>query len=309
MDSLAPLPNHSRVHHAPMSPLEAESIEVARDIVRRAHAISPSPSLLRLEAQLRRGDASARQLGQLIEGSPALAARVLRMANSAFYSPRDPVVGLGRAVVLLGETVLRQLVLTSLIMSRQASRRSPRQALAAARLMGNAVRSGVVCRSLADMTRIAQADDAFAAGLLHDLGHVYLLDDIGETYGAYLLEATPMEDADEASLERELVLAGTTHQDVGSVFAYDWNLPSALGRVLHEHHDPHAAGLPALVRASDWLVRELNHPGTAISPTLAGSVDSALGSLGIDRASWERRVPVVRDEYAELLTAFDALAA
>jgi HD-like signal output (HDOD) protein len=97
----------------------------AREILRKAHAVSPSPSLLRIEEQIRRGDGSSRQLASLIEGSPALAARVLRMANSAFYAPIDQVSSLSRAVTMLGETVIRQLVLTSLVLSRGAGKRSP----------------------------------------------------------------------------------------------------------------------------------------------------------------------------------------
>jgi len=95
--------------------LTSTTLDRARQIVQHAHAISPSASLLRLEQQLRQGDSNARQLAKLIDGSPALAARVLRMANSAFYAPAEPVTTLSRAVALLGDTVLRQLVLTSLI--------------------------------------------------------------------------------------------------------------------------------------------------------------------------------------------------
>ena len=106
--------------------LTSTTLDRARQIVQHAHAISPSASLLRLEQQLRQGDSNARQLAKLIDGSPALAARVLRMANSAFYAPAEPVTTLSRAVALLGDTVLRQLVLTSLIVSRRAGNRSAR---------------------------------------------------------------------------------------------------------------------------------------------------------------------------------------
>ena len=70
-----------------MEVLTSTPLDRARQIVQHAHAISPSASLLRLEQQLRQGDSNARQLAKLIDGSPALAARVLRMANSAFYAP------------------------------------------------------------------------------------------------------------------------------------------------------------------------------------------------------------------------------
>jgi hypothetical protein len=73
--------------------LTSTTLDRARQIVQHAHAISPSASLLRLEQQLRQGGSNARQLAKLIDGSPALAARVLRMANSAFYAPAEPVSG------------------------------------------------------------------------------------------------------------------------------------------------------------------------------------------------------------------------
>ena len=279
--------------------------DVARRIVRRADAISPSPSLLRLEGHLRRGDTSARQLGRLIEGSPALAARVLRLANSAFYAPSEPVVGLNRAVVLLGDTVLRQIVLTSLITSRRSTTRTPRQLLAAARLMGDAVRSAVVCRVLAGATRLAAPDDAFAAGLLHDLGHIYLLDDDDDRYATYLLEATEHIDG----LELEIALSGTTHTHVGAAFADAWHLPVTVVAVLQEHHEPQPRTLSAIVATSDWLVRELNSTNFKDPTTFSDRVGAGLAAIGLTRAAWEARVPAVREEYADLLTLFDANAA
>ena len=277
-----------------------DSLERAREVLRRAHAVTPSRSLLRLEDTLRKGDASTKQLAQLIEGSPALAARVLRMANSSFYAPIEPVVGLSRAVPMLGHTVLRQLVLATLVLSRQETGRSTRQGVAAARLTGNAVRSAVVARALASSTRIAPADDAFSAGLLHDLGHIYLLDDTGEPYATYLIEETPVD-----PLARELELTGTTHQHVGVAFAYDWNLPSALASVLSQHHAPEPRSIAALVSASDALVAEVHHLSPDGEEAAHALSDSRLESIGLTREAWTAIEPAVRADYAELLTVFE----
>lgn len=285
----------------PLAPDPIAPIDVAHRIVARAEAISPSPSLLRIEEHLRRGDTSARQMGKLIEGSPALAARLLRLANSAFYAPPEPVVSLTRAVVLIGDTVLRQLVLTSLITSRRSTARTPRQSLAMARLMGDAVRSAVVCRSLSATTRMVAPDDAFAAGLLHDLGHIYLLDGDDDRYASHLLKAS--DDID--GLEQEIALSGTTHTHIGAAFAAAWHLPATVRDVLQEHHDPKPRSLSAIVSASDWLVRELNATSFSDPQILADRVDAGLAGIGLDRAAWEALVPAVRGEYADLLTLFD----
>jgi HD-like signal output (HDOD) protein len=280
-----------------------QTLDRAREVLRRAHAVTPSRSLLRLEDTLRRGDATTRQLAQLIEGSPALAARVLRMANSSFYAPLEPVAGLGRAVPMLGHTVLRQLVLATLVLSRQESGRSTRQGVAAARLTGNAVRSAVVSRALAASTRIGPPDDAFAAGLLHDLGHIYLLDDTGDPYAAYLVDESPTD-----PLEREIALTGTTHQLVGVAFAYDWNLPPALASVLSEHHGAEPRTLSAVVAASDLLVAEVHQPSADGPAAAEAASDAALGAIGMTRDAWAVIEPDVRSDYAELLTVFERFA-
>jgi HD-like signal output (HDOD) protein len=302
-----PTPPSMDAYPVPIAPVARpqSSVEVARELVQRIHTVGPSPSLLRLEGELRQGDSSARRLGQVIEGSPALAARVLRVANSAFYAPPTSVVSLNRAVVLLGNTLLRQLVLTSLIASRQSLGRSPRQALAVARLMGDAVRSAVVCRSLADAKRTVPPDDAFSAGLLHDLGHIYLIDGIGDPYAAHFIQSLGQCDG----LERELELTGTTHQDVGAVFAAEWNLPPVIQEILYNHHAPRPGSLAAIVRASDWLVVQLNNT-TGVDPTtVSEKVDESLGRIGLDGSGWAARVQAARASYGELLSLFDTLAA
>ena len=286
--------------------MTSTTLDRARQIVQHAHAISPSASLLRLEQQLRQGDSNARQLAKLIDGSPALAARVLRMANSAFYAPAEPVTTLSRAVALLGDTVLRQLVLTSLIVSRRVGNRSPREALAAARLTGDAVRAAVVGRALAQMSRSVDPDTAFAAGLLHDLGHVYLLDDVGERYASYLLDPHAHDVRNAAGqLEMEIELAGTTHQDVGAVFAYEWNLPPVIARVLWDHHEPSPGSLGALIAGADVLFRELSYPSVVDASDQQLEGDTVLAAYRISRERWAERTSSVREDFSELLSIFD----
>jgi HD-like signal output (HDOD) protein len=277
-----------------------QTLDRAREVLRRAHAVTPSRSLLRLEDTLRRGDASTKQLTQLIEGSPALAARVLRMANSSFYAPLEPVVSLNRAVPMLGHTVLRQLVLATLVLSRQETGRSTMQSVAAARLTGNAVRAAVVARALAAQTRIVPPDDAFAAGLLHDLGHIYLLDDTGDAYAIYLVDEVA-----EDPLAREIELTGTTHQDVGVAFSYDWNLPPSLGEVLRDHHQPQPKTLSAVISCADALVAEVHQPSAEGPEAAEAASDAALAYIGATREQWTPIEQQVRADYAELLTVFE----
>jgi putative nucleotidyltransferase with HDIG domain len=178
--------------------------------------------------------------------------------------------------------------------------------MAAARVMGDAVRTATVARALAEMSKIAPRDDAFVAALLHDLGHVYLLDEVGDAYATYLLGT-----ADDEGLFREIAMAGTTHQELGAAFAYDWGLPEAVATVLEEHHSPEPRSLGALVHAADTLIQQASHipADEEAAEAQARAVDIALEWVGIEREAWELRVTKVREEYASLLTLFDTIAA
>jgi len=102
----------------------APPVDAAEAIVRRSAGLAPSASLIRLEARLRSGSASVAELGRLTEGSPALAARVLRLANSVFYSARQPILALNRAIVVIDDIVLRQVVLHAIVAGGRPAARS-----------------------------------------------------------------------------------------------------------------------------------------------------------------------------------------
>ena len=269
----------------------------AREIVQRSLGAHAPPGLLRLEQRLRTGDASARELARLVEGTPPLAARVLRLANSVMYSPIEPVMNLPRAVAMIGNTILRQLVLTFLIMIRGSGRRSQQQERAAERLMTESIRAAAVARHLAALSGLSHPDDAFAAALIHELGHVYLLDTVGDPYAAYLLGA-------DTDIGREIQLSGTTHLEVGVALAHDWQLPRAIQVVLSEHHRQSVDPLIRLIAHADRIAPELAVP--AASPdSLSPAAAAALAELRIDRRRWSTLVPAIRREAKELLAVFE----
>ncbi len=279
-------------------PPRGAGLEPARAIVRLSNAITPSAALLRIDSEIRRGNATATRLARLIDSSPELAARVLRMANSGFYAPQQSVSTLPRAIAVLGDVVLRQLVLASIAMARRSRTQTVEQAVVAARFSGDAVRAAVVCRELARLTGRDQ-DAAFAAGLLHDLGRLYLLDQARDEY-ARLALAQQMD----PFLDDERRVCGATHEDVGAVLATDWSLPEPVGGTLSRHHAPEPGGLAELVRAGDLLVARLSRPALLEVHADEASA-SALAALGLDEAAWEERVPGVREQIAELLQLFE----
>ena len=288
----------------PHVPMARTPETVARDIVRRSEAIRPPAGLIRLDARLRSGQTSASELARLIDGSPALAVRLLRMANSAFYSPVQPIVSLSRALVVIGDAVLGQLVAHAIVTSRRAARQTPDQALASARLMSDGVRAAVTARALAHLGAPVVPEEAFTAGLLYDLGHVLLLDTHPAAYSAYLLEHwSPVE-----NLDRELELTGTSHEHVGRALASDWNLPASVGQALADHHRPSEVAISSVVRVADHLVRDRHRPKLAEALPGVEDPETLMAALGVNPAAWAGRTAVTQREMAELLQIFDLAA-
>lgn len=276
------------------SPLPLEPAARARAIVAHSDAMTPSTTLFRIADEIQGGSLSAAQLARHVEASPALAARVLRVANSGFYAPLQSVSTLPRAIAVLGDVVVRQLVLASIVAARRTRLRSLHQSAVAARLTADAVRCAVASRALAQLVHM-DADAAFAGGLLHDLGRIYLLEESGDTYADLSIARgahVPLQDESE--------LCGATHEDVGAVLADEWDLPPVIAQALRAHHRPEPASVAQLVHVADGLVTQLIHAGGA-----GETVSAPVAVLGIDEATWAERVPFVRREMERLLYLFD----
>jgi HD-like signal output (HDOD) protein len=178
---------------------------------------------------------------KICERDPGLAAKVLQIANTAHFRGGDePTSSIRMAVSTLGADTMGALATSPMI---AAPSNSVSRALIGP-LQQQAVEAAQRARrSISDPAR---ADDAYAAGLLHDIGRLVLADVLGERYLAVLRAA---ETAPLSECEHELL--GVTHQAVGANLLALWALPLELVEACERHHDPRALPLAgtALVAA------------------------------------------------------------
>lgn len=191
------------------------------------------PVIDQIGIQVRRvvssGDFDLREVEGLINQDPALAAAVLRGANSAFYRGIQKVMTVGEAVGRIGARQVANLVLLETQRKNFISdRRALRELFRA--LWRHAVACAAGAEWLARRLRYAEiADHAFVAGLLHDLGKLLLLRVVDE------LQADETGDvALTESLIRELLQS--FHADRGAALMEAWDLPEIYTRVAREHH-------------------------------------------------------------------------
>jgi HD-like signal output (HDOD) protein/ActR/RegA family two-component response regulator len=217
------------------------------------------------------GDVSAAQLADVLERDIAMSAKVLQLANSAYFGSRQPVSRLRDAITLLGHETLRALVLSAeAFRSFRVPASIPGFSLEA--VQARSLQVGRLARRLSQGN--PDADDAFAAGLLLDVGLLVLAVHEPEYLGEVLLAA---EREGRPVHEIELDRHGITHAEIGAHLLALWGLPHAIVEAVAHHHRPLRSPLPAFDAVAVTHIAD-----ALVADSEAGSGDGHAGASRID---------------------------
>ncbi len=200
---------------------------------------------------------SARQVQKIISADQALAAKILKVANSAFYGCSRKVSTLTDAVVILGFNTIRSLVLA--ISTRSIlQRESKGLGLSREGLWKHSIGCAVACRILGSLVSFPRQEEAFICGLLHDIGKLVLSQNFSQKYKK-VEEKTVRDVVSYREAENEVF--GFDHAQVGALLVRKWNFSQELERVIEFHHQPSKAQgiveLAAIANFSDILCNKL----------------------------------------------------
>ena len=163
-------------------------------------------------------------LAEAIELDPILSAQLLRIANSAYYSLRTPVANVPRAVTVLGFSTVRALAAAASSGLRHSEHPIPLRFWQHSAAVANA------CQLISTRYDVP-TNDAFALGLLHDLGSGLL----------YMTDPTAWVEIERTGVvggELEIELFGVTHQVIGSRVLEAWRFPREFCDAVARHHQP-----------------------------------------------------------------------
>ncbi|SLM28292.1 putative signal transduction protein [Desulfamplus magnetovallimortis] len=201
---------------------------------------------------------SALQVADAISQDQALTSRVLKTANSAFYGFPRKITTINQAIIILGFTNIRNIVLsTSLNSTLNSGKKDSLFDLKA--FWKHSLACGITSKLLAKKEGIKNSEEAFIWGLLHDLGKIVMNTYIHEEYNQAIALAL---EKDMLIIDAEQELFGFTHTAVGSLIADKWNLPPALIKVIRYHHNPakdyNSLRISSIVHLADILCRTIN---------------------------------------------------
>ncbi|HEV7734370.1 MAG TPA: HDOD domain-containing protein [Candidatus Binatia bacterium] len=239
----------------------------------------------RMLVAINRDDVSLRALSSLIERDQSLAARLLRLANSALFAVRTKVTGISQAVTLLGFSRVRDLVL-GLSVWGALEGSSPEGRRYRKHMWNHTAMVAAAAKLLAERTRSADPGQAFTAGLLHDVGKLVLGLRLGDTYWSLLDDA--VEQGGAAAAEQEAF--GCNHGMVGGWLLQLWGMPLVLVDpvALHtEALDPdYGLDLPAIVAVADRLVHSTDASSGAARQDVLDELSAFAPGL-VDGNAWK----------------------
>jgi putative nucleotidyltransferase with HDIG domain len=203
------------------------------DVRRRVqglHDLSTIPVLLgKIVNTCKDENSSAEELYKIVSFDQALAERVIRMANSAFFGHSGQIKDIEQATFFLGFDRIRSIAAGMTVMRIFPSHGS----FVVSNLWVHSYEVAFLASVLSESVPMTRPSECFLAGLLHDIGRIIFYD-----LSHSLFEEIETTDT---MLEQERERFGCTHADAGAWFAEAIGMPNDIATVLRHHHRPSAA--------------------------------------------------------------------
>lgn len=172
-------------------------------------------------------------IADLLRSDPDLCARMLRMANSAFYSFPTRIETIERAVGTIGLRQIRELVLVTAVV--KAFEGIPPGTVNMETFWEHSIAVGLMARELGQRAGLANADGFYIPGLLHDIGRLVMYLKLSGLMRE-LLERQKTERQSLFHMETEIL--DYSHADIGARLLELWNLPRSIWEPVGKHHEP-----------------------------------------------------------------------
>ncbi len=290
------------------APVAGERNEIPEELIQRLFArigeVSSLPHVALQIVQLADDPTTgADDLLDAIRGDPALSMRVMRTVNSSYYGLEEKVADLKQGITLLGFSEVRNLALTAYVapLFRESERHLgyTREAL-----WNHMVAVGLVARHIAGVVKTVPPQEAYLAGLLHDLGLV-LIDQYLHRPFCRIIDLL---DEENLLCDLEMKLLGFDHAALGQYICERWNLPEHLSISVGSHHAPEAYDGPHrdivyVVALANFFCHLKDVTSLGIRTAETPSAD-LFAELGIHK----RQVSEILAQVDEILSAADVMA-
>lgn len=214
----------------------------------------------RITCLLQNPKTSAEEIGRAITTDQSLASKVLKLVNSAFYGFPGRISTITHAIVILGFSTVKNIVLTASIFDAFKDKSISVADFDLEQFWIHSIACGAASHAIAKTMGNKDKEECFIGGLIHDIGKLILCRYFPEEFLSVL---TYSYNNDTLFYEGEKRFLDISHEEIGSYVARQWNLPLKLQNSVKYHHNP----LPvydnyintAIVHCGDVFVRALDY--------------------------------------------------
>ncbi|MEO8099755.1 MAG: HDOD domain-containing protein [Acidobacteriota bacterium] len=191
-----------------------------------------SPLTMRMLRVLSKASCSIGELADIAERDAALSARILRTANSATFGRFQPVTSLRDAISIQGVGLLRKFIVGASI-TNLFSRTNTSRLFSILRFNLHSLATATLLELMTDEIPVENSDQAFVAGMLHDVGELLIaLNCPSEHEQILALRAV----SGDPQMECERKILGIDHAELSAMATTRWQLDDALTKVVANHH-------------------------------------------------------------------------
>ncbi len=259
----------------PDGPGDEKAVPVQR-LVNNSQLASFPDIYYRIDRSLRDPRSSASHLAETISVDTSLSAKLLRLANSAFYGLPSKTDSITRAVTLIGTKEIGTLALG--VLAIRCFKDIPQRLINMKGFWTHSIACGLFASILAQHKIGFSEERFFTGGLLHDIGRLvmsmglpkHMAYAVGQSRGT----STPLND-----VEREVF--GFDHTKTASLLMRKWEFPMALESMVRYHHDPGRSPNPleaSIIHVADIMAIafQFGHSGESMVPPLKEDAWNAL---------------------------------
>lgn len=261
---------------------------------------------MQINEEIKKESLTSRSLAKLINQDPSLTAKLLKLANSAYYGLMRQVTTMEKAVTVLGLNTVQSLAL-AISVYKLFRNKSP--AFDYEGLWLHSLGCAVAAKNLMLAATPRLAEQAFVCGVIHDVGKIAMAVKLPEEMVAML---TMMEEKQVSQAEAEKEVFGFTHQKIGARMAFAWNFPEHFVFAVKSHHNsfplkPHddedTTLLAEAVLVANKISRSLGF-GKSTNPGKEKISPAELETFGISAKNLPGIVRQIKDDYEEFAASW-----
>ncbi|MBU0479466.1 MAG: HDOD domain-containing protein [Proteobacteria bacterium] len=277
-----------------------------KELIKKSRDLPSLPTIaVQINAEIAKESLTAKSIAAIISRDLSLVAKILKMANSAFYGLSSQVDTIERAVMVLGMTSVKSLAMTLSVSS--FFREEASGTIDMEGLWHHSLGCAITAKSLVKHDKNL-AENAFICGILHDIGKIVIANLMPEEM--MMIMGTVAENhIRQSDAEREVL--GFDHAQVGAELARSWHFPREYIDAIAHHHQPSFAGdeTPggrimgaALVMAN--RISKVKALGMSTDPEKDLVPQERMQALKINDAELVAQVDLAIAEFAKLLEAW-----